>query len=88
MMNKELTKDSITGAIFNDVTIREGQHWMKDEDVVEIRLKQDEDSNSTNIYVLSTDAAYRLRHELGLALDQQLRRHTASQPTRWEEFAD
>jgi len=34
-MNKELTKDSITGAIFDHVEVNWGQHWMTDQDVVE-----------------------------------------------------
>ena len=88
MMKKELTKDSITGAIFDHVEARAGEHWMKDENVVEIRLKQDEDSNSTNIYVLSTDAAWKLKLALEEHLNELLRYHTASQPLNWPEYAD
>lgn len=87
-MNKELTKDSITGAIFDHVEVRAGEHWMNDQDVIEIRLKQDEDSNSTNIYVLSTDAAWRLRLAIGERLNELQRYHTARQPLNWPEFAD
>lgn len=88
MATKELTKDSITGAIFDSVSVRCGEHWMKDEDVVEIRLKQDDESSSTNVYVLSLNAAYRLRHELGEQLNMLMRHHVAQQPKNWIEFAD
>lgn len=68
-MNKELTKDSITGAIFDHVEVNWGQHWTNDQDVVEVRLKQSADSNSTNIYVLSTKAALSLEKALNIALN-------------------
>ena len=69
-MNKELTKDSITGAIFNHVEVNWGQHWVNDQDVVEVRLKQDADSNSTNIFVLSTKSALSLEKALNIALNE------------------
>ena len=88
MMNKELTKDSITGAIFDSVKVRLGEHWMTSEDTIEVTLKQDEESNSANIYVLSLNAAYQLRHQLGQALDAQMREWAKNQPKNWTEFAD
>ena len=72
-MNKELTKDSITGAIFDHVEVNWGQHWMNDQDVVEVRLKQDADSNSTNIFVLSTKSALSLEKALNIALNELAR---------------
>lgn len=69
-MNKELTKDSITGAIFDHVEVNWGQHWMNDQDVVEVRLKSSADSNSTNIFVLSTKSALSLEKALNIALNE------------------
>ena len=86
MATKELYKDSITGAIFDSVSVRCGEHWMKDEDVVEIRLKQDEGSSSTNVYVLSLKAAYHLRLALGEKLSEVERYRVAQQPLGWKEF--
>jgi len=88
MATKTLTKDSITGAIFDSVKVRLGEHWMTNEDAIEVNLKQDEESNSANIYVLSLNAAYQLRHQLGLALDAQLREWAKNQPKNWTEFVD
>jgi len=69
MMNKELTKDSITGAIFDHIEVNWGQHWTNEQDVVQVKLKQDADSNSTNIYVLSEKSARSLQAALGIALN-------------------
>ena len=69
MMNKELTKDSITGAIFDHIEVNWGQHWTNDQDVVQVKLKQDADSNSTSIYVLSEKSARSLQAALGIALN-------------------
>jgi len=88
MATKELTKDSITGAIFDSVSVRCGEHWMNDQDVIEVRLKQDDDSNSTNIYVLSIKAAYHLRLALGERLNELERYRVARQPLNWPEYAD
>lgn len=63
-MNKTLTTDSITGAIFGVVTTKVGNHWMDDQPVIQVTCKQDEESNSSNIYVLSRDAARDLYHQL------------------------
>lgn len=63
-MNKTLTRDSITGAIFGSVTSKVGDHWMNDERVVQITLKQNEESNSSSIYVLSLEAARDLYNQL------------------------
>jgi len=68
-MNKEITKDSITGAIFDHVEVNWGQHWTNDQHVVQVKLKQDADSNSTNIYVLSEKSARSLQAALGIALN-------------------
>ena len=69
-MNKELTKDSITGAIFDHVEVNWGQHWMNDQAVVQVKLKQDADSNSTSIYVLSEKSARSLQAALSIALNE------------------
>lgn len=63
-MNKTLTKDSITGAVFGHVTTKVGDHWMNDERVVQITLKQVKESNSSNTYVLSREAARDLYNQL------------------------
>jgi len=68
-MNKEITKDSITGAIFDHIEVNWGQHWMNEQDVVQVKLKQDADSNSTSIYVLSEKSARSLQAALGIALN-------------------
>jgi hypothetical protein len=68
-MNKEITKDSITGAIFDHIEVNWGQHWTNEQDVVQVKLKQDADSNSTNIYVLSEKSARSLQAALGIALN-------------------
>ena len=68
-MNKEITKDSITGAIFDHIEVNWGQHWTNDQDVVQVKLKQDADSNSTSIYVLSEKSARSLQAALGIALN-------------------
>jgi hypothetical protein len=88
MATKELTKDSITGAIFDDVKARLGEHWMNSEDVIEIRLRQDEDSNSTSIYVLSLHAAYELRTKLDQLLNIQMRNWALNQTRNWPEATD
>lgn len=63
-MNKTLTSDSITGAVFGDVTTKWGDHWMDGQNVLQVTLKQDAESNSSNIYVLSRDAARDLYDQL------------------------
>lgn len=63
-MNKTLTKDSITGAVFGVVTTKVGEHWMDGQAVVQVTLKQDPESNSSNIYVLSRECARDLYHQL------------------------
>lgn len=88
MTSKTLTQDSITGAIFDDVKCRLGEHWMTSEDVIQVTLKQDEESNSANIYVLSLHAAYELRTKLDQLLNIQMRQRTAQQPQGWQEFED
>ena len=85
---RRLTPDSITGAVNDYVKVRIGEHWMTNEDAVQITLKQDDESNCAHVCVLSLNAAYRLRHELGLALDLQMREWTKNQPKNWTEFAD
>lgn len=63
-MNKTLTSDSITGAVFGIVSTKVGEHWMDGRPVVQITLKQDRESCSSNIYVLSRSAARELYHQL------------------------
>lgn len=63
-MNKTLTSDSITGAVFGHVTTKAGEHWMDGQRVIQITCKQDKESNSSNIYVLSRDAARDLYNQL------------------------
>lgn len=67
-MNKELTKDSIWGAVNNHVEVNWGQHWSNDQNVVQVGLKSERNSNSTNVVVLSENAAFNLYHALGIAL--------------------
>ena len=63
-MNKTLTADSITGAIFGHITTKVGEHWMDAQRVIQITCKQDAESNSANVYVLSRDAARDLYNQL------------------------
>lgn len=63
-MNKTLTSDSITGAVFGVVSTKVGEHWMDGQRVIQITCKQDQESNSSNIYVLSRDAARDLYNQL------------------------
>lgn len=79
MNKKELTADSITGAIFKHVEVDWGKHWMNDENVVEVTLKSDKDSNSSNIFVLSQDAAYSLARALDIALAAEQREWALNQ---------
>lgn len=88
MATKELTKDSITGAIFNHIKVRAGEHWMNDEEVVEVTLKSEADSNSANIYVLSHAAAYSLARALDRACQQQQYNWALNQTRNWPDAED
>jgi len=88
MATKTLTNDSITGAIFDDVKTKLGEHWMTSEDVIQVTLKQDADSNSANIYVLSLHAAYELRTKLDQLLNIQMRNWALNQTRNWPEATD
>ena len=50
----------ISGAVFRHVETELGISYIENEKVVEVRLKSHEDSNSTNVYVLSMPAAREL----------------------------
>ena len=50
----------ISGAVFRRVETELGISYIENEKVVEVRLKSHEDSNSTNVYVLSIPAAREL----------------------------
>lgn len=54
----------ISGAVFRHVETEQGISYIENEPVIEVRLKSHEDSNSTNVYVLSKEAAKELAHQL------------------------
>ena len=54
----------ISGAVFRHVETEQGISYIENEPVIEVRLKSHEDSNSTNVYVLSKQAAQELAHQL------------------------
>lgn len=54
----------ISGAVFRHVETDKGISYIENEPVVEVRLKSHEDSNSTNVYVLSRQAARDLYEQL------------------------
>ena len=54
----------ISGAVFRHVETELGISYIENEPVIEVRLKSHEDSNSTNIYVLSRQAARDLYEQL------------------------
>lgn len=54
----------ISGAVFRHVETELGISYIENEKVVEVRLKSHEDSNSTNVYVLSKEAAKELAYQL------------------------
>lgn len=54
----------ISGAVFRHVETELGISYVENEPVIEVRLKSHEDSNSTNIYVLSRQAARDLYEQL------------------------
>lgn len=54
----------ISGAVFRHVETEQGISYVENEPVIEVRLKSHEDSNSTNIYVLSRQAARDLYEQL------------------------
>lgn len=57
----------ISGAVFRHVETELGISYIENEKVVEVRVKSHEDSNSTNIYVLSMPAARELAAKLKVA---------------------
>lgn len=59
----------ITGAVFRNSEVEAGISYIENEGVVEIKLKTDINSNSTNTYVLSRACAYRLVEQIRLVLD-------------------
>ena len=55
----------ISGAVFRVVQTTKGPAYLTpEEEVIEVSLKSDKDSNSTNVYVLSKEAAKELAHQL------------------------
>lgn len=65
-MIKTLRVDNkIGGTVFRHVETDKGPAYLNPkEQVIEVRLKSDKDSNSTNIYVLSKEAAKELVYQL------------------------
>lgn len=57
----------ISGAVFRHVETEQGYSYIENEKVIEVRLKSHEDSNSTNVYVLSMAAARALADQLKVA---------------------
>lgn len=57
----------ISGAVFRHVETELGISYIENEKVVEVRLKSHDDSNSTNVYVLSMAAAKVLSDSLRVA---------------------
>ena len=57
----------ISGAVFRHVETEQGYSYIENEKVIEVRLKSHEDSNSTNVYVLSMPAARELAAKLKVA---------------------
>lgn len=57
--------NKIGGVVFRVVETDKGPAYLNpEEEVIEVRLRSDKDSNSTNIYVLSKEAAKELAHQL------------------------
>jgi hypothetical protein len=57
--------NKIGGVVFRHVETDRGPAYLNpEEEVIEVRLKSDKDSNSTNVYVLSKEAAKELAHQL------------------------
>jgi hypothetical protein len=54
----------ISGAVFRHVETELGISYIENEKVIEVRLKSHEDSNSTNVYVLSLSAVSDLMAQL------------------------
>lgn len=55
----------VGGVIFRVVETRKGPAYLNPkEEVIEVSLKSDADSNSTHLYVLSKAAAKELAHQL------------------------
>jgi len=56
--------NKIGGVVFRVVETDKGISYIENEPVIEVRLKSHEDSNSTNVYVLSKLAAQELAQQL------------------------
>ena len=57
--------NKIGGVVFRVVKTDKGPAYLNpEEEVIEVSLKSDNDSNSTNVYVLSKEAAKELSHQL------------------------
>ena len=57
--------NKIGGVVFRVVKTDVGPCYLNPEEkVIEVSLKSSEDSNSTNVYVLSMEAAKELSHQL------------------------
>lgn len=63
----------ISGAVFRVVQTTKGPAYLTpEEEVIEVSLKSEKDSNSTNVYVLSKEAAKELAYQLvALAFNRQ-----------------
>lgn len=60
----------ISGAVFRHVETETGISYTGNEKVIEVRLKSHNDSNSTNVYILSKEAAMELAHQLSYLFTQ------------------
>jgi hypothetical protein len=57
--------NKIGGVVFRVVETNKGPAYLNpEEEVIEVRLKSDKDSNSTNVYVLSKPAARELVQQI------------------------
>ena len=57
--------NKIGGVVFRVVETDKGPAYLNpEEEVIEVRLRSDKDSNSTNVYVLSKEVAKELAHQL------------------------
>jgi len=79
MNKKELTKDSITGAVFRYGTAKLGNHWMDGEEVVMITLKSLKDGYASYHQVVDLNTAYELKCQLDRLLGIQMRNWAKNQ---------
>lgn len=59
----------ISGAVFRHSEVETGISYVESEEVIEVRLRSHQSSNSTNVYVLSRSCAIHLIDQLTEALN-------------------